>query len=155
MRSLGLKSVLIVCVFACLGLLCSCSADKVRNSVGRYETEEFYTCGGFQDYTDYAKYTYSEMDLDGNRYFSPVTDTAMEQITAYLDNFDDAVHAHDSENEIVVHYDFDRTIIDDKDAYCIVDRADEADALYQPLESYDVYIVDAQTNTLYYFHNNI
>ncbi|MGN0114060.1 MAG: hypothetical protein ACI396_01900, partial [Acutalibacteraceae bacterium] len=43
--------------------------DAVALSLGRYENMEYYMGGSFQDYTDYAKYTYSSPTLADNKYF--------------------------------------------------------------------------------------
>jgi hypothetical protein len=62
-----------------------------------------------------------------------------------------------NENEqIVVNYDFDRSLIDNDDYLYVetewFDPSDDGNAVFA---SYDVYFFDVQTNTLYYFHNNI
>lgn len=53
------KSILTsICLVIFLFTLTSClmQEDKVLASLEKYEKEEYFTSGGFQDYTDYAKY---------------------------------------------------------------------------------------------------
>lgn len=58
--------------------------DIVLESLPKYSEKEYYSSGGFQDTTDYAKYTYliSEEDLQNNEYLLPVESTDLPQIIA-------------------------------------------------------------------------
>jgi len=127
--------------------------DKVIDSLGRYESEIFLTCGGFQDYTDYAKYTYNDVDFSGNKYFERITPESEKELVSHISNFKSWVAVHkenDPENELVVGYDFDYASISDDDYVYIYDDPD-----YPYLGNYNVYFFDTETMTLYYFHNNI
>ena len=144
-----------------ISTLSSCIApeDKVLNSLGECRSCEFYTCGGFQDYTDYAKYYYDSVDFTDNEYFSIIEQSDIDALNEHLDNFERCIEAHgynDASSEIVVNYDFDRSVIDHKDyLYIESEKYDPWDDGNMVLASYDVYFFDTQTNTLYYFHNNI
>ena len=60
----------LVCVVLLLSMTsCAVFEDKVIASLGKYEKEEFFASGGFQDYTDYAKYYYASVDIENNKYF--------------------------------------------------------------------------------------
>lgn len=149
-----MKRFFALCIVAALLFLSACAipTDKVLITLGSYETKEFYTSGGFQDYTDYAKYTYKDINLEGNKYFKKIDDLNQWNLILHIENFEDWIDAiadTDPENEVVVAYDFDMSLISNADYYYI-DK--EPDSGY---ENYDVYLIDAETNTLYFFHNNI
>lgn len=127
--------------------------DPVLASLGRYETKEFYTSGGFQDYTDFAKYTYSSPDLEDNPYFAPLSDADRAELERFLDDFEnwiETIRWSDPDNEVVVNYAFDRSNIDTGDYFYIYEDAD-----YPKFGCYDIWFLDAQTKVLYYFHSNI
>lgn len=67
--------------------------DPVRESLPDYISKEFYSSGGFQDFTDYGKFTYSlsEEVLKENPYLRPVAEADLEMICGYLDNFENWV----------------------------------------------------------------
>ena len=128
--------------------------DKVLQSMGSYNSKEFYSNGTFQDYTDYAKYYYDTIDFDGNNYLSKVKKSDILKLYSYVDNFEKWIQAiNDNSDELVINYDFNRSIIGTEDYYYIFDRMNEK--LYEKYDYYDVYFFDSQTSTLYYFHNNI
>lgn len=158
MRKLG---VILVIVLALIISLSSCIApkDKILNSLGEYKRHEFYTEGAFQDYTDYAKYYYDSVDFTDNEYFAKIQDSDMDNLNNHLDDFEAWIETYrkgDPSREIVVNYDFDRSLIDNDDYLYVetewFDSSDDGNAVFA---SYDVYFFDVQTNTLYYFHNNI
>ena len=154
------STVIILLLIFLISTLSSCIAleDKVLNSLGEYRSCEFYTCGGFQDYTDYAKYYYDSVDFTDNKYFSIIEQFDIDALNEHLDNFESCIEAHgysDASSEIVVNYDFDRSLIDSEDYLYIDSEKHTRDDGYTLLVHYDVYFFDTQTNTLYYFHNNI
>ena len=127
--------------------------DQVLNSLGRLDSKEFYTSGGFQDYTDHGKYTYSDAAPESSPYFNPITPADREILWTFLDNFEnwiDTIGYSDPTNEVVVQYAFDRSIVDDKDYFYIYEGEN-----YPKFGCYDIWIFDTQANTLYYFHSNI
>ena len=75
--------------------LCGCSSyDSVVNSLSAYQDMVAYTEGGFQDYTDYAIYTYRDLDesvLSNCQYFINVSSDDMENILSYIDNFENGL----------------------------------------------------------------
>ncbi len=132
---------------------CSLYSDPVIESLGKPTSEAFYSSDGFQDYTDYGIYTFEEVDLSQNEYFKPITAFEQGRLELYLDDYEQWVEMHrenDPEGELSTHYDFDRDFIDDED-YCYISVRDPANPIY----SYDIYFFDTQSNTLYFFHNNI
>ena len=152
--------VVLVCVIFLLSITsCAAPEDKVIASLGEYEKMEFFTSGGFQDYTDYAKYYYDSVDFTDNEYFAKIQDSDMDNLNNHLDDFEAWIETYrngDPSREIVVNYDFDRSLIDNDDYLYVetewFDSSDDGNAVFA---SYDVYFFDVQTNTLYYFHNNI
>ena len=127
--------------------------DDVLSTLGQYENRSFYTSGGFQDYTDFALYTYAAADLTDNPYFAPLTGQDAEVLSAFLGDFEgwiDTIRNVEPQNEVVVNYAFDRSIMDDEDWFYIYENPE-----YPKFGCYDVWLYDSQTNVLYYFHNNI
>ena len=137
---------------------CTTHENKVLNSLGEYKSHEFYTEGAFQDYTDYAKYYFESADLTDNEYFSKIQQSDIDTLNEHLDDFESWIKTYregDASREIVVNYDFDRSLIDCEDYLYIDSEKHTWDDGYTSLVNYDVYFFDTQTNTLYYFHNNI
>lgn len=148
-----LLTILISTLYSCIA-----SEDKVLNSLGKYKSHEFYTEGAFQDYTDYAKYYYDSVDFTDNEYFSKIQQSDIDALNEHLDDFELCIETHREGNasrEIVVNYDFNRSIIDSGDYLYIDSQKHTFDDGVELLSSYDIYFFDTQTNTLYYFHNNI
>ena len=154
------KTFALIVVVLILGIvLSSCIApeNKVLNSLGEYKSHEFYTEGAFQDYTDYAKYYYDHVDFADNEYFCKIGQTDIDVLNEHLDDFESWIKTYregDASREIVVNYDFDRSLIDCEDYLYIDSEKHTWDDGYTSLVNYDVYFFDTQTNTLYYFHNN-
>ena len=125
--------------------------DPVLDSLPDYIGKEYYTCGGFQDYTDYAKYTYqiTEAEFAGNPYFQQVTKDSIPKILSYLEDFEGWVSCEDFPAGA---YDFDKTLVKEGDYFCIVNKYPEPD---REFANYNVYYFSLETQTLYYFHNNI
>lgn len=153
----------IAVVLACVALLVSFAScvdfkDSVIASLGGYEKEEFFTSGGFQDYTDYAKYYYTSVDVESNKYFEKITGTDLTVINTHLDDFErwiETIKNGDPSNEVVVHYDFDRGIVDTEDYFYIDSEEHIWEDGSTSLVRYNVYLFDTQTQIVYYFHNNI
>lgn len=126
--------------------------DPVLESLPKYSEKEYYSSGGFQDTTDYAKYTYhiSEEDLQSNEHFLPVESTDIPQIIAYIEDFEEWVSvSHDFPSE---SYDFDKAIVSTGDYFYVSNRYQELEKAFW---NYDLYFFDLETLTLYYFHSNI
>lgn len=132
---------------------CSIFEDKTIRSLGKYESYEYFTSGGFQDHTDYAKYTYKDIDFDDNKYFDKISSKSKENLIAHIENFEmwiNVIKEDDENNDVVLGYDFDSSIISEDDYLYIYD-----DPNYHEFGNYNVYFFDIETMTLYYFHNNI
>ncbi len=147
-------------LFILLLLLSSCVfwEDEVLNSLGEYTNREFYTEGDFQDYTDYAKYSYRSVDFTDNKYFKKIQPADFSVINKHLDNFEDWIETfrrNGPDQELVVHYDFDRSLIDCDDYLYIESEEHTWDSGTKALIRYDIYFFDTQSNTLFFFHNNI
>ena len=154
------KIITSISAFILVLFLASCTPpeDPVVASLGEYESREFYTSGGFQDYTDYAKYYYTASLTAENQYLKQIQETDFDLINKHLADFEEWIETHrqsDSSSEIVVNYDFDRDIIDVND-YIYIDSEEHtwSDG-HTSLVRYNIYFWDSQTQVLYYFHNNI
>lgn len=137
---------------------CALAEDEVRKSLGECIRYEFCSEGGFQDYTDYGKYFYQEVDFSENEYFHIIQPDDLAVINRLLDNFEGWIKMYRQEDpakEIVVHYDFNRSVIDCGDYAHIVFEEHTWPSGDTGIANYDIYFFDVQTNTLYYFHNNI
>lgn len=160
------KIILLVmaCVLSVLFSACSYS-DPVIESLPTYKSKSFYTSGGFQDSTDYAKYTYEPIrmeELKFSDYFRQVTADDVKEILLYLDNFEDWVETIGG--ELKGNYDFDKSFVSEDDFFYIKTKAGEpvAQAAYRKFDhytvyyfDYTVYYFDVDASILYYFHNNI
>lgn len=127
-------------------------------SLPDYESKEFYTNHGFQDYTDYAKYTYDNItiqDLESSEYFTITTADDVEEILFFIDNFEEWVEVCGGELE--ENYNFDKTIVTEGDFFYIESKDGESigQRTYGKLDNYNVYYFDVDKQILYYFHNNI
>ena len=69
--------------------------DQVLDSLPKYEKKEIYSSGGFQDFTDYAKYFYqiSQATLAQNKFLRPVAEEDIPEIIKYVENFEEWVCA--------------------------------------------------------------
>lgn len=161
MFSLGMKriiSAVCVCLFALSCGSCAVLEDKVAASLGEYENRVFFTSGGFQDYTDYAKYYYTSANAAENKYLKKIKASDLERICSHLDDFEgwiETIGKGEASSEVVVNYDFDRGVIDLEDYFYIESEAHTWRNGYTAIVNYDVYLFDTQTQILYYFHNNI
>ena len=116
-------AVALVCVVLLLSVAsCAVPEDKVIASLGEYEKKEFFTSGGFQDYTDYAKYNFTSAKVVENKYLNKIQETDFAIINTHLDDFEgwiETIKNSEPSNEVVVNYDFDREIIDAEDYFYI------------------------------------
>ena len=151
--------VVLVCFLFLLSITsCAAPEDKVIASLGEYEKKEFFTSGGFQDYTDYAKYYFNSANAKENQYLNKIQDADFAIINTHLDDFEgwiETIRNSEPSSEVVVNYDFDREIIDTEDYFYIDSEEDTWSDGDTSLVNYDIYLFDTQTQVLYYFHNNI
>ena len=154
------KFALILCLLFSVIIVTSCKApeEKVIASLGKYEGYDFFTSGGFQDYTDYAKYYYGSIEITENQYLKKIQETDLITINMHLDDYEgwiETIKSSDNSNDVVVNYDFNREIIDMED-YIYVDSEEHVwDDGQTSLVRYNIYFYDTQSQVLYYFHNNI
>ena len=151
-------AVLSLCIFVLSFTACTAPEDKVVASLGKYENRDFFTSGGFQDYTDYAKYYYTSTKVTENKYLKEIQETDLETIYTHLDDFEgwiETIKNSEPSSEVVVYYDFDRGIIDSEDYFYIDSEKHTRNDGHTSLVRYNIYLFDAQTQVLYYFHNNI
>lgn len=116
-----------------------------------WESKEFYTSGGFQDSTDYAKYTYriGKDQLEETGVLHPVKEDNIPDILAYVENFEKWVRTCDDFPKD--DYDFDKSRIGVGDYFFILNQFEESEKAFW---NYNLYYFDVD-GILYYFHNNI
>ena len=154
------KIIAALCLFALVLSFPVCAApeDKVASSLGKYNSYEFFTSGGSQDYTDYAKYSYSSIEIEDNEYLKKVEETDLEIINEHLDDFEKWIRVHgegEPSSELVENYDFDRDCLGVGDYFYMESEDHTWSDGHTSLVKYNVYLFDVQTQILYYFHNNI
>ena len=158
------KIVLMLLTFVLTLGLSGCSfldpVDPVIDSLPDYKSEAFYSSGVFQDFTDYAKYSYDSItpkDFDDSKYFNVTTAEDIKEILLHIKNFEEWVELAD--DELKENYDFDKTLVSEGDFFYIETKAGEPIGIdqetYGKFDDYTVYYFDIDTQTLYYFHNNI
>lgn len=137
-------------------LLCGCPVpNPVIDQLPEYERKEFYTSGGFQDYTDYAKYRWDTLKVGTvlkTGFFQEITGDSRETILRYIDDFEGWVDIIGG--ELKENYDFDKSRIEAGDYVCIMTDYDLQDEL-RAFWNYSLYYYDVDANMIYYFHNNI
>lgn len=126
--------------------------DPVLDSLPKCERKEYYSSGGFQDSTDYAKYTYGidESIVSGNELLQPVTQEDISTILDYVNHFEGVVDiSQDFPSE---SYDFDKSVISEGDYFFISNHYEEPERAFW---NYNLYYFDMDASILYYFQNNI
>ena len=149
---------LILCILVLSITSCAAPEDEIVASLGEYEEREFFTCEGFQDHTDYAKYHFRSAHVAENSYLSKIQEADLADIDTHLDDFEkwiEAIRNSDPSSEVVLNYDFDRSIVDTEDHFYIDSEMHTWSDGYTSLVRYDIYFFDSQTQVLYYFHNNM
>jgi hypothetical protein len=141
-------------------LLASCAMleDPIVASLGDYETHVYFTSGGFQDFTDYAKYYYRSAEVTENLWLEKIQETDLPVINKHLDDFEgwiETIGRSEPDSEVILKYDFDRSVIDAEDYFYIDSEERTWEDGQTTLVNYDVYFFDIQTQILYFFHNNI
>ena len=145
--------VLCVTVLTLIGLVIFLAPkDPVLGALPRWESKEYYTCGGFQDSTDYAKYTYriGKDQLEETGVLHPVKEDNIPDILAYVENFEKWVRTCDDFPKD--DYDFDKSRIGVGDYFFILNQFGESGKAFW---NYNLYYFDVDAGILYYFHNTI
>ena len=149
--------IMVVLIFGIVLSSCVIPANEILGPLGKYKEHEIYSQGEFQDYTEYAKYYYDSVDFTDNKIFSKIQQADLDNLNEHLDDFESCIASYrenDETREIVVNYDFDRSLIDCED-YLYIDSEKHTDNGYTVFVYYHIYFFDTQTNMLYYFYNNI
>lgn len=126
--------------------------DLILDSLPKYEKKEYYSSGGFQDFTDYAKYTYriTESELVKCESLRPVTEADIPGILDYAEFFENVIEAsRDFPSE---SYDFDKSVISVGDYFFLYNHYEEPEKAFW---FYKLYYFDLDAGTLYYFRFNI
>lgn len=157
------RKIIITALIAAGLFLCLCFGimffifleDPALATLPRYHSRIGYISDGFQDYTIYREYHYSNSkkmsrSLERSPFFEKVKQEDVEVINGYLDDFKGWLTYTDFENECK----FDSECIDTSDYWCLFNKweDDEEECLYF---DYDLYYYDSETMTMFMIHNNI
>lgn len=139
-------------VMAVIFLLFLLPKDPVLDSLPKYEKKEYYSSGGFQDFTDYAKYTYqiSESEIKQSEVLRPVTEEDIPAILEYVEHFEGCVIV--CQDFLSESYDFEKSIVSEGDYFFISNHYEEPERAFW---NYNLYYFDVDASILYYFHTNI
>ncbi len=139
-------------IFAAIVVVFFTPKDPVLETLPKYQSKEYYSSDGFQDFTDYAKYTYqiSESEISGSELLHPVTESDIPTILEYVGNF--KIWTETNSDFPSESYDFDKSSISEGDYFYIYYRYKEPE---RDFWNYDLYYFDVDTSVLHYFHNNI
>lgn len=144
--SLNMKRMFLVILI----LLMSCGCSNYRmNEIpeGYIDKDEHYQQNGFQDYTDYAKYVYSDAKIiKNNSNYKEVTNDDIIKIQKYFDETYTWLEKENRSNE----FDFDNSCINQGDYVRIIDKYEND----SNTTNYSIYFFDIETLTLYYVHSN-
>lgn len=104
--------------------------DSVLDSLPKYDKKEFYSSGGLQDFTDYAKYTYriTESELAECESLRPVTEEDIPDILEYVEFYENVIE--DSQDFPSESYDFDKSQILAGDCFFIYNRYEEPEKAF-------------------------
>lgn len=115
----------------------------------KYESKECYYGKGFQDYTHYCKYYYSDSDEEkfaNHSKFKKLLVSDFEEIEEYFESFEMRV----GWEEYYEEYDFIPTSqIKEGNYFYIYEKEG-----YDKFQYYDIYYFDVDKNILYFFHSN-
>ena len=153
-----IKIFMLYCLMIPLFFGCAMLEDPIVASLGKYTDSEYYITDGFQEYTIYARYVYPSADLSENLWLEKIQETDLPVIYAHLDNYEgwiETIGQSEPDSEVVIHYDFDWSAIDTEDYFYLESEEHTWENGHTVLVNYDLYIFDTQTQTLYFFHNNI
>ncbi len=149
-----MNKLLILLIFIGTGLLLfGCGEAEL---IPEYISKESYYGEGYQDYTDYCKYFYDEDSIqkfETHNNFTLVTESNIENIKSYFENFNGWVEHQSYYDNYDFYY---QSQIKEGDYYYIVSKEGEksGDSLYGKYDNYEVYYVDLSKCILYYIHSN-
>ena len=145
----------LLCVFIAALLFCCTGCSLVESlliSLPEYSSNEYYSYGAFSDYTDFGIFYFDfpiGEHVAENLYFSQVGQN-QDRILQYLKNYEMWVEAVTKYEDPMFseYYTYNRASLDSEDWYYL-------DSKYGNTDNYSLFVYDTQTNTLYFFHNNI
>lgn len=137
---------IVICAFLIIYVISDINKKRPLLT-GYYDKAEYYQKDGFQDYTDYCKYYYTEEydeSFANSELYEVVTDKSIGGIRVFFDNFEKWMETLGRSAE----YDLDKYSINVGD-YVYIDPERNT------LKNYTIYLYDTDTHTLYYIHSNI
>jgi len=129
------------------------SPPSPQDSIGEYRCEVFCEYAVFQDGTSYAEYVYEAPSFEDNPYFRPVTAEDSQMLLEFVDDFEGWVNIEaDSTNEdartLWQSYGYDPGMLSENDWFFLKTKDPE-----DPFMNYDLYIYDAELQTLFYMES--
>ncbi|MBR5342456.1 MAG: hypothetical protein IK149_01015 [Oscillospiraceae bacterium] len=149
----ALFSLFVICLL-CLCCLGACSSGPTPSSGTRLDIpsgfvskEEHFDKNGFQDFTDYCKYSYPDsLSFEQDPQYRMLTEGDLEEVRGYFDDFSKWMKTEHRLEE----YDFDESCISEGDFAKIESEYGHGHKYY----IYTVYFFDTDSCTLYYIHEN-
>lgn len=143
------KILLIVIAAVCVCGFASWFALFVDHNIPLFPSEKYEDFGeGFMDFTDYCRYTYKR-DVKLNKHFNKVSGLDIHFLRTLIESFPyDFLDEPDN-------YDFPAEKVSVGDSYFVKDNdyTPNADDGYI-MDNTTFYFYDAETRTMYYFHND-
>ena len=130
-------------------------ANPVLAELPKYKSKIGYISDGFQDYTIYREYHYSDSKkmnkaLERSSLFERAEEDDIDVINRYLDDFNAWLTHTDFEDKCKFYSE----CIDTSDYWYVISKwaDDRQDSMYY---DYDLYYYDSETMTMFMIHNNI
>ena len=145
---------------------CGVKEDRVLSALSKPVSQQTYSHGAFQDYTDFGISQYQNITAEQleainnfdhiadveNRSFTAIDDGNIDTVRYYVEDFEKwvslAVHCQDC--ELANGYCFSTDSVNTGDYFCLQIKNPE-----WPTSNYTLYYFSLDEQTLYYFHNNI
>ena len=137
---------------------CGCTyTNPIVDSLPAFKSQETYSRGGFQDITEYTKYTYkslTEQDFFQSKLSEVTTPDNATEIRSYLENFEQCVEV--AGDELRNNYDLKPADVTEGDFFYIKTKEGQpiGERTYEKFENYTVYFFDMDTQVLHYLHHD-
>lgn len=141
------KTICVLTVLLILILSFGCSFHPYNIPDGYYSEDEHWDPVATQDTTSYCKYLYMNSDpVQQNSSYRMITEDDLPTIRGYVDNFRGWMETCERLDE----FDFSMDSVDIGDYFAIESKYQD-----EPYWSYNLYIFDTKTSTLYFMHSNV
>lgn len=104
----------------------------------------------YEDFFCYGKFTFDGNAVKGSKYFAPADEQLEKEFRQHLAHWEDWFPNELPGSKLTEGYDFDISCLTPDDYIYVYD-----DFTYREYGNYYLFLFDAETNTLYYFHYNV